>query len=162
MGINDTRDVTLDRRFHNLQWAQFRIFLLRIVAFLFLPFCFSCSFLNPGITYYDATTYKSLTDLKPQVVLLYQSLVDDSIDTREIRDIRLKLNQMLEYEKGKGLKNHETAEQIKIIRDMFENDIQHRMKNGKWSVAQMNNQVENISDAFDIAISTERLKNKNE
>lgn len=133
-----------------------------IVASLLLTLLISCSFMSSSITYYDATTYKNLTELKPQVVFLYETFADDSIDGREIRNVRLKIAQMVEYEKGKGPKNHETAEQMRIIQKMFESDVEHRRKNGKWSSAQRQNQVENISDVFDIAITTERLKNKNE
>lgn len=122
----------------------------------------SCSFLSSTITYYDPTTYSNLTNLKPEVVFLYESFADDSMDTASIQRVRLKIAQMHEYEKGKGDKNQETVKQIKLIRDMFEDDIEHRRKKGPWTPAQKNNQVENISDAFDLAISTERLKNKNE
>lgn len=132
-------------------------------AFIVLLASFSgCGLLQNSITYFDSTTYKNLTGVKPRIVFLYETFSDDSIAIDEVKAIRLQLAQMLEYEKGKGQKNSETAQQIKIIRDMFEDDIQHRMTNGKWSTAQRENQTENISDAFDLAISTERLKNKNE
>jgi len=131
-------------------------------VFIFATVFSSCSFLSSSITYYDPTTYKNLTDLKPHATMLYQSFAADTIDTQEIRYIRLTIAQMLEYEKGKGDKNSETAAQLKIIRTTFEEDVQHRMKNGKWGPAQTENQIENIADAFDIAITTERLKNKNQ
>ena len=130
-----------------------------LFAALFLS---SCSFFKSGITYYDPTTYRNLTEIKPQVVLLYDSFSDEPIVEQEIKQVRLRIAQMLEYEKGKGPKNTETIEQIKLIRDMFEDDISHRRKNGVWNNSQQKNQIENISDAFDIAIATERLKNKNE
>ncbi len=130
--------------------------------FLLAAWLSGCALLQGSISYYDPATYRSLTEVKPQLVFLYETFAGDSIDVVEVRAIRLRLAQMLEYEKGKGPKNIETAQQIKIIRDMFEDDLQHRIKNGKWSPAQRDNQTENISEAFDIAISTERLKNKNE
>jgi hypothetical protein len=112
--------------------------------------------------YYDPTTYKNLTDLKPVVSALYDSFPEARTDKKEIAEVRLKLAQAYEYEKGKGESNTETANQIKIIRDMFERHLQDRMKNGRWSKAHLENAKENMEDAFDIAIATERLKNKNE
>jgi len=123
---------------------------------------YGCSFLASSVTYYDPTTYKNLTDLKPEVVFLYETFAQDSIDLSAIQQVRLTMARILEYEKGKGDKNRETTAQIRIIRGIFEGDVEHRNKNGKWSNAQRDNQIENISDAFDLAISTERLKNKNE
>lgn len=135
----------------------------KLITASFLATVFAaCSFLSSAITYYDATTYKNLTDLKPRIVFLYESFAEDSMDVREIRSVRLQIAQMVEYEKGKGPKNRETFEQMRLIQKMFESGVEHRRKNGKWSSAQRQNEVENISDAFDIAISTERLKNKNE
>lgn len=128
-----------------------------LLFFLLLVGC-SVSLLH----YYDPTTYKNLTDLKPKVAALYVSFVDEDIDTEAIAAIRLELAQVYEYEKGKGKKNQETTEQIKIIRDMFEQHVQDRLKKEKWSNTHLQNAKENIEEAFDIAILTERLKNKNE
>ncbi|MDI6766535.1 MAG: hypothetical protein QME52_06905 [Bacteroidota bacterium] len=134
---------------------------LRFVVVAMLFVC-SCSLIREGITYYDPTTYKNLTDLKPEVIMLYESFVGELIDTVWIHSIKLKLAQMYEYERGKGPKNKETMEQIDIIRKMFERHFQQRMKEGKWNEEHLFNNQENISDAFDIAIQTERLKNRNE
>jgi len=127
---------------------------------LFLLFCLGCS--ASMLHYYDPTTYKNLTDLKPEVAELYESFVEEDIDLREVAGIRLELAQAFEYERGKGESNHETARQIELIKKMFEAHVQDRLKNGKWSEANFQNKKENIEDAFDMAIHTERLKNKNE
>ena len=75
--------------------------------------------------------------------------------------LTLKLAQIYEYERGKGEKNKETFLQIRMIEEMFKRHINDRMKNGLWSDSHLNNQKENIAEAFDIAIRTENLKNKN-
>jgi hypothetical protein len=132
------------------------------VAFFFLSvllYLSGCASL-PGITYYDPTTYKNLTDLKPEVTALYDIFTGDTLDNDKISAIRLKLAQMYEYEKGKGEKNKETYVQINKIQDMFERHVSDRLKNGKWNSAHANNQKQNISEAFDIAIETEAKKNK--
>ena len=124
------------------------------------PLLLGCSGLL--LHYYDPTTYKNLTDLKPKVSALYDSFTEVNIDRKAIGGIRLELAQVYEYVKGKGESNQETTNQITIIRDMFERHVQDRLKNGKWSEIDLENMKENIEEAFDIAISTERLKNKNE
>jgi hypothetical protein len=133
------------------------------VAFLLLSvllYLSGCAHI--GITYYDPTTYKNLTDLKPEVTALYDTFTGDTIDNDKISAIRMKLAQMYEYEKGKGERNKETYLQINKIQDMFERHVSDRLKDGKWNSAHANNQKQIISDAFDIAIETEAKKNKNE
>lgn len=132
---------------------------IRIPLWLLLPFLFGCaaSFLH----YYDPTTYKNLTDLKPKVALLYESFEEEEIDVRTIRQVRLEMGQAYEYEKGKGEKNQETTKQIGLILQMFSLHVEDRKKNGKWSEAHIQNLWENMEEAFDIAIATERLKNEN-
>ncbi len=121
-----------------------------------------CTSLLRFPAYYDPVTYKNLTDLKPEVITLYDTFVGDFINTDKIAISRLRLAQIYEYEVGKGEKNIETTRQIKIIQEMFERHINDRLENGKWNEIHLNNQKENIAKAFDIAIETERLKNKNE
>jgi hypothetical protein len=131
--------------------------LLVIVAIL----C-GCTGVFKGITYYDPTTYKNLTDLKPEVLALYDTFAGDSVDTGKIAAIRLRLAQVYEYEKGKGEKNAETIEQIKIIQDMFDDHVKDRLAGARWSQTHLDNRKQNIAEAFDIAIQTEWLKNKNQ
>lgn len=145
--------------------ATKRRFLLKEQTGLFLRFLLpffligcAASFLH----YYDPTTYKNLTDLKPKVAMLYETFEEEAIDLEAVRQIRLEMGQVYEYEKGKGEKNRETARQIGLILEMFSRHVQERKNKGKWSEAQIQNRWENMEEAFDIAISTERLKNKNE
>ncbi|MCG3115019.1 MAG: hypothetical protein LLH30_05005 [Candidatus Manganitrophus sp. SA1] len=130
---------------------------LRFLLPFFLIGC-AASFLH----YYDPTTYKNLTDLKPKVAMLYETFEEEAIDLEAVRQIRLEMGQAYEYEKGKGEKNRETARQIGLILEMFSRHVQEWKNKGKWSEAQIQNRWENMEEAFDIAISTERLKNKNE
>ena len=138
-----------------LQIARFTNFLIPI---LYLSGCAHLGF----VAYYDSTTYKNLTDLKPEISMFYETFAGDSVDVDKLAKIRLRLAQMYEYEKGKGPKNSETTRQIQIIQEMFERHVNDRLNMGKWTPAHLNNQKQNIGEAFDIAIQTERLKNKNE
>jgi len=112
--------------------------------------------------YYDPTTYKNLTDVKPEVAALYDTFANDPVDSGRVAAVRLTLARIYEYEKGKGEKNTETTRQIEIIKDMFERHVEDRLKTGKWSATHLANNKDNIAEAFDAAIQTERLKNKNE
>lgn len=122
----------------------------------------SCASFLGFPTYYDPTTYKNLTYLKPEVLMLYDSFATDEPDSNGLESIRLKFDQMIEYEIGKGKSNRETADQCKLIKGMFDRDVKDRLESGQpWREAHLNNKKENISEAFDLAISTENLKNKN-
>ena len=121
-----------------------------------------CSSLLQFPSYYDSTTYKNLTDLKPEVLVLYDSFAGNAVDSAQISALRLKFEQMLEYEKGKGPKNAETAKQIELIKSMYERHVADRLNSQtSWNETHRDNCKENIGEAFDIAISTEALKNKN-
>ena len=138
-----------------------RLFSTRVIGIVFLILVLSGCGHFGFPTYYDPTTYKHLTDLKPEVLMLYDTFRGNADPTR-IDAVRLKLAQAYEYEKGKGPRNSETTEQIKIIQEMFEDHVSDRMKDGQWSYAHLGNQKSLVDQAFDIAIKTERLKNKNE
>ena len=134
-----------------------------VVAFLYLFLALSaCASFLGFPTYYDQTTYKNLTDLKPEILFLYDTFATDSMDEAKIAAARLKLAQIYEYEKGKGEKNRETREQLELLQQMFERHIGDRVKGGKWTPAHVRNQKTNLAEAFDLAIATERVKNKNE
>lgn len=121
-----------------------------------------CKSFNSDLSNYDPVTYKNLTDLKPETIELFESFSDSSIDPKTISLIRLKIAQIYEYEKGKGLKNQETLKQIEKIRDMFQRHVQNRSDHGPWSKEFKANKEENMSEAFDIAIKSETLKNREE
>lgn len=114
------------------------------------------------LSYYDPTTFRNLTGLKPKVAALYETLTHDNLNEEKIAEVRLELAQVYEYEKGKGDPNRETTRQVQIIREMFERHLEQRRNQGRWSNAFMQNARQNIEEAFDIAIRTERIKNKNE
>lgn len=139
-----------------------RVIIATCIVLVCASWCASCAVSFGKITYFDPTTYKNLTDLKPEVLMLYDTFASDQVDTGKVSALRLKLAQAYEYEKGKGDKNKETYEQIAIIQNMFNRHVDERLRDGKWNEANLSNKKENIGDAFDIAIRTERLKNKNE
>lgn len=129
-----------------------------------LLLCLALSQTSCGVfpAYYDATTYKNLTDLKAEALFLYDTFMSDSVDEAKIGSVRLKLAQAYEYEKGKGTNNTETRKQMEIIQQMLGRHVHDRLAGGPWTAAHLANQKTNLGEAFDIAIATERLKNKNE
>jgi hypothetical protein len=123
----------------NLQYWRRRLYLF--VACLFFILALQSCGIFDRITYYDTTTFKNLTELKPEVGMLYESFTQSSLDSLWLRSVRLKLRQMYEYEKGKGEKNTETIEQMKIITEMFERHVADRSGKGIWANAHMMNNV---------------------
>lgn len=126
---------------------------------LFLFSFASCSLFN-SIGYYDSTTYKNLTDLKPQVIFVYGTFKEDEIHKNDINQLKLKFAQAYEYELGKGDLNKPTASQIKDLQDIFNEELKSRLEDGKWSELIYTNSVKAITRAFDIAIKSEASKNK--
>lgn len=52
-----------------------------------------------------------------EVAQLYDSFGEEKLDPQKVAAIRLKMEQIYQYEKGKGPKNAETARQIQIIHE---------------------------------------------
>lgn len=111
------------------------------------------------VTFYDPTTYRDLTDIKPSISDLYDSYTAATLDNDKISAMNLKLRQMLEYEKGKGKDNEDTTQQIKLIIEAFESHAADRRASGAWSQDQAANKKEYILKMLDIAIESENLKN---
>ncbi|MCX5782010.1 MAG: hypothetical protein NT145_04825 [Elusimicrobia bacterium] len=137
--------------------CRLRNYLKGFTVLLF--FMLGCANLG-HITYYDSTTYKSLTDLKPEVLSVYDNYASENIDEIKVAQTKLKIAQLFEYEKGKGEKNINTVNQINEIQGIFDRSLEDRRKNGKWNETYLKDRKENISDAFDLAIQTENLKNR--
>ena len=110
------------------------------------------------VTFYDQVTDQNLTELKSEVLALYDTFTGNSLNVEEIDAIKRSFVQILGYEKNKGKRNADTVRQIEIIQQMFEGHVDDRRSSGKWSTTHLNNQKENIAEAFDIAIQTENLK----
>jgi hypothetical protein len=144
------RSLHKTERERNIKYTILPLFVLLILSLQCIPL----------VSRYDPITYKNLTDLKPVILFLYDSFGSDSLNVDNVAEARLKLAQVFEYERGKGLKNKDTYDQIKKIQEMFERHVKDRLDNGKWIKEHINNVKVNIEEAFDLAIQTEALKNK--
>ncbi|VEN73250.1 conserved exported hypothetical protein [Candidatus Desulfarcum epimagneticum] len=111
-------------------------------------------------SYFDENTYQRLTFAKADILFLYASFGESVLDMDEIRSARVSLARLYEYEKGKGKANAATARQVELIRQAFEDHLQNRMGKVKWDDFDVDDFSENIGQYFDIAIETERSKNK--
>ncbi|HEY6242020.1 MAG TPA: hypothetical protein VIW78_14435 [Burkholderiales bacterium] len=117
------------------------------------------------ISYYDATTYKNLVDLKVESTILVASFDTKAVAENEgkIADVEMKLQKAYEYEKGKGVANSGTMIQLEKIKGMFESDVDdYRSKDPKGTLGRkfFREAAITLGQAFDIAIGTENLKNK--
>lgn len=150
-----------------LQWAQpnsrqHRYTRLLITHLLILLTLTACS--GIAITYYDATTYTQLTSLKAETTTLVESF-DTKIfseNQAKIEATTLALKKAYEYEKGKGHPNSDTTKQFDKITGLFMEDVKDYKENGPGALGPKYFQEAAIvlGQAFDIAISTESLKNK--
>ena len=131
-----------------------------IIILLVLLFS-GCNF----VSYYDAISYKNLTDLKGEMMVAFEDFSQNGAegedDLATLEHFKIETSKALEYEAGKNL-NDNTIAQFKIIYSLI-NEVVDRFKNenmklsagyceGKWS---------NLEEAFRIAIETERNKIEN-
>jgi len=116
------------------------------------------------ISYYDATTYTQLTSLKAETGTLVE-LFDKKLaadNEPRIEAVTLTLRKAVEYERGKGNPNSDTAAQFEKISKLFADTIQEARANppGKLGPKFFAEAAKVLGQAFDIAIRTENLKNK--
>ena len=115
------------------------------------------------ISYYDGTTYKTLTDLKVDATELVGSF--DSVTVKEngpaLAGARIRFLKALEDEKGKGKDNHDTAEQLELLLTLYDRAVaDYRASGPNPRLSDYRERAVQLAQAFDIAISTEAAKNK--
>ncbi len=138
-----------------------RFFALVITMMLTSTWLTSCSI---PLSYRDAIAYKNLTDLKAEAMTLVESFDTRPVKENEaaIENVRLEFRKALEYEKGKGKSNNDTIEQLNKIQGLLNDDIKDYRENGNATLGPKYFQeaARVLGQAFDIAIATENLKNK--
>ena len=114
------------------------------------------------ISYYDATTYRNLTDLKVDATLLVASFDTKPVAENEARiaDVTTKMLKAYEYEKGKGKPNSDTVTQIEKLKGLLDGNVSDYRSGAKLGPRFFREASVQLGQAFDIAISTENLKNK--
>jgi hypothetical protein len=151
-------------------------YIIPIVLGLILAGCTSLS-------RYDDQTYKSMTSLKGEVRVFMDDCATKGTAgasaAASLEGFRVKLSQAYEYEAGKT-KNSETISQMKTLSEIFD-EAYNRFTNNKMedgvcisrkdgetaesatgclSMGYCKGKSKVLENAFDIAISTEALKNK--
>lgn len=117
------------------------------------------------ISYYDSTTYRTLTDLKVDATELIGSFDSATVRASEpaIGGTRNRLLKAVEYEKGKGKDNNDTAKQLGLILEMYDRDIAlYRSSGPNPRQSTYRELAIQLGQAFDIAIATEASKNKDQ
>ncbi len=111
---------------------------------------------------FDQVTYLRLTDMKAEVGTVYRGLGDLELNEVQITEFRLKMEELLNYEKAKKEeKNKEMIDQIeKGILKIFNEDVEARKKSGPWNSTNIENSLKIIRTAFDQAIRIENSKNR--
>ncbi len=148
-------------------WEQVRDplprYIFSIVAAMLLTSALLTSCAIP-ISYRGAVTYKNLTDLKAEAMTLVESFDTRPVAQNEaaIENVTLEFRKALEYEKGKGKSNNDTIEQLNKIQGLLNDDIKDYRENGNATLGPKYFQeaAKTLGQAFDIAIATENLKNR--
>jgi len=144
------------------QVSLFRAPGLLLGTLLLLLTLFSCS--GIPISYYDATTYSQLTSLKAEATYLVESFDTKPIDQNQaaIDKVTMDFRKAYEYEYGKGNPNSDTTKQFKIIQELFDSDVKDYKDGGPQALGKNYFREASVvlGQAFDIAIATENLKNK--
>jgi hypothetical protein len=116
------------------------------------------------ISYYDSTTYSQLTSLKAETTTLVESFDTKAVseNQKKIEETTLNLKKAYEYEKGKGDPNSNTTKQFDKIMKLFMDDVKEYKEKGPGALGSkyFREAARVLGQAFDIAISTENLKNK--
>lgn len=115
------------------------------------------------ISYYDVTTYHTLTDLKVDVTELVGSF--DSVKVTAaapaIAGTRTRMVKALEYEKGKGSDNSDTVKQLELLLQLYDSTVSdYRASGPNPRVRDFRERAAQLAQAFDTAISTESAKNR--
>ncbi|MFQ5603320.1 MAG: hypothetical protein ACE5HS_08645 [bacterium] len=153
--------------------------LYAVQYFFFLCIFFITSGCVHLVSYYDAISYKNLTDLKGEIKVFFDRAVEDGAhgeaDLNILKDFKVKMSRAYEYEKGKTL-NEDTIAQFAIL-DSTLNDVLERYKKRTWNsenncedspatspekgcltATYCESKWKVLETAFDIAITTERSK----
>lgn len=116
------------------------------------------------ISYYDTTTYTQLTSLKAETTALIETFDMKSLAQNEskIEETTLSLRKAYEYEKGKGSPNSDTTQQFDKVVRLYETTVNEYKDNGpgKLGPKYFQEAARVLGQAFDIAIATENVKNK--
>lgn len=116
------------------------------------------------ISYYDSTTYTQLTSLKAETTTLVESFDIKPYAENQIKieETTLNLKKAYEYEKGKGEPTSDTINQFNIIFGLYLDDVKDYKESqpGELGKKYFQEAAIALGQAFDIAISTENLKNK--
>ncbi len=113
------------------------------------------------VSYFDILTYKDLIDLKVEMKITFEEFsirgVDTEIDLEKLKNFKLRILQLKEYEKNKQ-ENTETIEQINILESLINEVIEKFKKERKLSPGYCENKWSIIESAFNKIIETEKSK----
>ncbi len=131
---------------------------LASLALALLAGCAWIPFLQ--VSRFDPATEQNLAELRPAVSAAYAGFAQDPLDTTALASVRGRLDDALAHERTKGEANRRTTRQLELILATFDRDLASRRGGPPWSAAAVANARENLEEAFDIALRTERAKRR--
>jgi len=112
------------------------------------------------ISDYDTYSYKNLTDLKAETLVLLDAFAENPKSpncAEKMDELKLHLEKAYQYEKGKKL-NDNTIAQLGEIRKMVDGMIAVLKKQGGFTATYLEEKRLQLEEAFDMAIATESIK----
>lgn len=97
----------------------------------------------------DSEIYIFFTDLKPEVILLYETFTTESINMDKIAEIRSRFMHIHEYARERDEINEETCQQIEAILNQFDRHVNERLESGRWNDEQFGHAKRSIEEAID-------------
>lgn len=141
--------------------ASRRVRLRAALASLALALLAGCAWIPfLQVSRFDPVTEQNLIELKSAVSAAYAGFAQDPLDTAALASVRGRLDDALVHERTKGEANRRTTRQLELILATFDRDLASRGSGPPWSPAAVANARENLEEAFDIALRTERAKRR--
>jgi hypothetical protein len=122
---------------------------LVLAAVVLIVFGVVLFFLWPDGNGEDSYIYKRLTELKPEIISLYETFTTESINMDKIEEIRLRLAQIHEYAIERDEISEETCRQIEAIIEQFNEHVAERLEIGIWNDEQFEHKRRSIEEAID-------------
>jgi uncharacterized protein YaaR (DUF327 family) len=128
-------------------------FALIFLALAVLSSCTTLQSWTKAVTKYDQKSYENFTSLKAELNAFIE-MVKPETPQDKIDIFYLIYNKIYEYEKGKGLANHETIAQLELLKGRID-DFVGQAQASDLSQFYKDAKVETLDRILDVIISTE-------
>ena len=112
-----------------------------------------------GCEPYSPETVMALEGRQTSLSALYATFGGE-VDWKEVEAEQAALGTILEAQRARGKDNAIMTSQVADLKGLVDLHIEHRRKDGPWSAKAIEIHTSNLKRAFDLAIKTEKAKQK--